>query len=348
MKALGVVEGFFGPEWPWDARHRFCETIRRAGGSFYIYAPKRDPYLRKNWTDDHPENVWKELKALRARCASLQLRFGVGLSPFEIHDHWTEATRAQLREKILKLEDLGSEELGLFFDDMKGAPDLAPKQAEIVDFVRSVTRQDLLFCPTYYSWDPVLDRVFGQRPDRYLEDIGRDIDPSVRILWTGDKVISETISAKNLDDVAKILKRAPFVWDNVFANDGPRQCKFLRLKPLTGRPNEAFATSAGWALNLMNQPSLSELLFEASARVLIGGEDSLEAYRATITSAAGSSLANLVIEQRTLFNDIGLDKMEPHTQTDLRAKLKPTDRFEAEILAWLDGKYLVGPECLTD
>lgn len=348
VKPLGVVEGFFGPEWSWAARHQFCETLRAAGGDFFIYAPKRDPYLRKNWMQDHPPEMWGELKNLRAKCGEQGVQFGVGLSPFEIHAHWNEATRRRLRDKVLRLHDLGTEYLGLFFDDMKGAPDLADKQIEIVDFVRRLTNQVLLFCPTYYSWDPILDRVFGQRPEDYLERIGQGIDSSVQILWTGNKVISDSISSDDLDTVAGLLRREPFVWDNFFANDGPRQCKFLRLKPLTGRTRQTLEHSSGWALNLMNQPSLSEILFRASAAVLLGGLSADPAFRESLGELGGASLSDLGGSDGMLFNQVGLDKMEPETRGKLLKKLRSDNRFEAEILAWLDGQYVVGPECLTD
>ncbi|MFY4729277.1 beta-N-acetylglucosaminidase domain-containing protein, partial [Nitrospira sp. BLG_2] len=125
MVGIGIVEGFFGPEWSWTSRHQFCESLRSYGGSFYIYAPKRDSYLRKQWEQDHPADIWSELKSLSLKCYLANVAFGIGLSPFEIHSQWNERTRGLLREKVKKFEELNITYLGLFFDDMKGAPDLA-------------------------------------------------------------------------------------------------------------------------------------------------------------------------------------------------------------------------------
>lgn len=72
-------------------------------------------------------------------------------------------------------------------DDMKGGPNLAETQIEIVEYVQCVTDKTILFCPTYYSDDPILDKVFGRRPSNYLEKIGT-LPQKVQIFWTGNFV----------------------------------------------------------------------------------------------------------------------------------------------------------------
>ncbi len=195
------------------------------------------------------------------------MAFGVGLSPFEIYSRWNEKTKELLREKVQKLEELDITYLGLFFDDMKGSPDLADRQLEIVNYVRGTTDKTLLFCPTYYSDDPLLDKIFGQRSPHYLRQMGT-LPADIQIFWTGSKVISKSISAEELKAVAGVLQRKPMIWDNYFANDGPKQCRFLKLKPLEGRSQDTLKSSSGWAFNLMNQPSLSEAVFASSVDVL--------------------------------------------------------------------------------
>jgi len=128
--------------------------------------------LRKHWEQDHPLEVWKELKSLSSKCHRANVAFGVGLSPFEIHFQWNAKTKRLLKDKVTKLEELGITYLGLFFDDMKGLADLADTQLEIVNHVRGFTDKTLLFCPTYYSDDLLLDKVFGQRSPDYLQTIG--------------------------------------------------------------------------------------------------------------------------------------------------------------------------------
>ena len=59
---LGLIEGFFGKGWSWEARARYAQWLPRHGYGFYIYAPKEDGYLRKHWALPWPE---AELEALR-------------------------------------------------------------------------------------------------------------------------------------------------------------------------------------------------------------------------------------------------------------------------------------------
>ena len=345
---LGIIEGFFGPHWSWENREFICHFLSQNNSQFYIYAPKQDPYLRKNWTDDHPQDMWKKLQNLSQICQSNKLSFGIGLSPFEIHNHWDVETKNTLREKILKLEDLNSKYLGLFFDDMKGSPDLADKQIEIVEFVRNITRQTILFCPTYYSDDPILDKVFGERAPDYLQKIGQGISKEVMILWTGKKVISPVIQGEDLYPVAEILKRKPVIWDNFFANDGPKQCKFLKLKPLTGRTQQSLDAAAGWAFNLMNQAHLSALVYLASIQVLQSNVDPNEALNSALTHFSNEEFKSLVLANKQDFLETGLDQIAGNLKSSLSQYQRNRYPMASEIFDWLDGKYNVGSECLTD
>lgn len=349
---LGLVEGFFGPAWSWVARQHMVRVLGLNRGDFYFYAPKRDRFLRKSWSENHPTAEWNELKLLRDICRESRVQFGLGLSPFEIHENWSTNTKELLKNKIYKLEELDFDILGLFFDDMKGSPDLAEKQIEIVAFVQNQTKKKILFCPTYYSFDPILDKVFGERPAQYLDLIGSHISADVDVLWTGQKVISPTITENDLQEVAKILKRKPFVWDNFFANDGPKQCKFLNLKSLTGRNHNAFLSSAGWAFNLMNQPFLSLALFLASTQLLINEVNGDEAFDTALLSQYGDEFGKMITHHRDVFTQVGLDRIDKNLKEQLITEFSQlSDKKNAaayEIVKWLQGDYIVGAECLTD
>lgn len=346
MFGIGVVEGFFGPEWSWASRHRFCESLPSYGGSFYLYAPKRDACLRRSWAQQHTQEAWIQLKRLSRKCHENSIAFGVGLSPFELHANWSQRTKHLLREKLTVLHELDIQYLGLFFDDMKGTQDLADRQIDIVEYVRRITDTTILFCPTYYTHDPILDKVFGPRPPDYLEKIGH-LPTNIQILWTGNRVISRSITDRELDDVAKVLQRKPVVWDNYFANDGPKQCKFLKLRPLEGRTPEAFQRSAGWAFNLMNQPCCSELVFAAAVECLNGGERSLDSFYRVIARIAGPRLEFLLKQDGASLMEAGLDAIQPEKKRTMLTMLGES-RFSQELSDWFDGKYVVGEECLTD
>ncbi len=46
-------------------------------------------------------------------------------------------------------------------------------------------------------------------------------------MWTGDKVISKTISRASLEDINEVLKRPCIIWDNEHANDYDQKRVYL-------------------------------------------------------------------------------------------------------------------------
>src|SRR5690606_10093833 len=156
-----------------------------------------------------------------------------------------------LDRKLAFLEDVGVQDLAILFDDMRGdVPDLAERQAEIVAHVGGRTRADrLIVCPTYYSDDPILDRVFGARPGGYLERLGSLLDPDVRIFWTGVEVCSREFSSAHLARVTEQLGRRPFLWDNYPVNDGQRMSQYLHVRAFTGRAARIGAHVAAHGIN---------------------------------------------------------------------------------------------------
>src|SRR5690554_714989 len=168
---LGIIEGFYGPLWSWAERRQLVSTLATHGYGFYLYAPKADPYLRRRWQEPHPAEQIGALTEFASFCRREGVRFGVGLSPFEVFNNFDEAAREALAKKLKMLDRLGMQELAILFDDMHpDTPELARTQAGIIKWVQEHTGADKVsVCPTYYSDDPVLDRVFGERPADYLE-----------------------------------------------------------------------------------------------------------------------------------------------------------------------------------
>ena len=88
--------------------------------------------------ENHSVEIWDKLKNLSSRCHNNHVAFGIGLSPFEVHATWNQQTKSLLRDKICTLHELNFSYLGLFFDDMKGAPNLAETPIEIVEYAIEV------------------------------------------------------------------------------------------------------------------------------------------------------------------------------------------------------------------
>ena len=346
---LGTIEGFFGRPYSWSERTDLMRFLKPHGYDFYLYAPKADPHLRRRWRTPHPANEMASLMAFASECRAADVRFGVGLSPFELHFDFTIEARAALADKIAALDDAGCEWLAILFDDMKGdLCDLARRQAEIVDFVAARTSaRRLLACPSYYTDDPVLDRVFGQRPTGYLRDLGAALDPSIEIMWTGEEVCSREISPGHLVRVTDELGRKPFLWDNYPVNDGPRMSQHLHLRAFTGRPGANAAHLSGHAVNPASQPTLSAIpmltLVESYAQ---GAHYAYgEAFQRAARQVCGHALAaQLTVDLLTL-EDGRLDEISETRRAKLRERYAVFDHSAArEVLAWLDGGYAISGE----
>jgi len=347
MGKIGVVEGFFGPEWPHAARLGYAEFIARTGGGFYIYAPKRDQRLRKAWREDWGQEYGEWLTSVATHFRGHGVTFGVGLSPFGLGATLSDADRTHLREKLAVLKQAGVELLGLFFDDMPSDANLAPAQMACLAEVRQHFSGKIVFCPSYYSYDPILEKVFGTMPAGYWEHIARETPADVDMCWTGPKVISSEIGADHLREVTALLKRAPFLWENLYANDGPRNCKFLKLRPFEGRAAEVLDLCAGIGFNMMNQPELSKIVYLSSVFVLEDGIAPAAAFERAVAESCSPALASFLRHHGQSFLEQGLDKLDD--KEGLITQLDGVDDPAAdEIRTWLRGGYVVGPECLTD
>jgi hyaluronoglucosaminidase len=345
---LGVIEGFFGRPWEWEEREETVAFLAPHGYGFYLYAPKADPFLRRRWQEDHPEEMAGSLARLAERCREAGVRFGVGVSPYEIYLGFDAAAREALARKLAFFDDLGIEDLAILFDDMRGdVPDLADRQAEIVHWAAGRTRADrLLVCPSYYSDDPVLDRVFGERPERYLERLGALLDPAIEVFWTGEEVVSREWSVGHLRWVAEQLRRKPFLWDNYPVNDGERRSQYLHLRGFTGRPAAMGEHVAAHGINPALQATLTCIPALTLAESYRLGEAYRygEAFRRAAVEVLGEELGARVREDLLTLQDFGLDRLG-EKEAVLRQRYAGVDHPGArEIIRWLDGEYRITDE----
>ena len=341
---LGVIEGYYGAPWSWEMRREQIRFLAPHGYRFFIYAPKADPFLRRRWREPHPREEADEMHRTARRCAELGVRFGVGLSPYEIYRDFNAEAREALKRKLEFLDAVGVEQLGVLFDDMRGdLPDLARTQVGIIHWIAERTRaRRIVACPSYYSDDATLDRVFGQRPDRYLEDFGRALDPSIDVFWTGEEVCSREYSVGHLERVGDQLRRRPLLWDNYPVNDGPRMSPFLYVRAFTGRPASIGAHIAGHGINPALQPVLTRIpalslteSYRLGERYQYG-----QAFRDAAEEILGQDLARMVERHIGFFQDMGLDRLEPDIAQRMRERYAAFDHPAArEVLAWLDGAY---------
>lgn len=346
LPELGLIEGYYGTPWSWAERRQNVQRLAPHGYRFYLYAPKADPFLRRRWQEDFPAGLAQELANLAAVCREAGVRFGIGLSPYELYKDFSSSEQAALARRLATFNRLGVQDLALLFDDMRGdVPGIAERQAEIVHWAAARSSADrVLVCPSYYSDDPVLDRVFGRRDPDYLERLGSALAPQIQVFWTGEEVCSRAFSPGHLRRVARQLGRKPFLWDNYPVNDGQRMSQYLHLRGFTGRPAAIADEIAAHGINPSLQPTLACIPALSLAESYAQGE--AYEYRAAGRRAAhallGPELGELLHEDVLNLQDIGLDRLGDKAE-QLRSRYAPFARHAgaAEILGWLDGAYRI-------
>jgi hypothetical protein len=196
-----------------------------------------------------------------------------------------------------------------------------------------------------------LDRLFGRRPEGYLERLGSGLKAGIEIFWTGEEVISREHSVGHLRRMSDVLGRRPFLWDNYPANDGPRLSRYLHLRAFTGRHPEIAAHIAGHGVNPAQQPVLScipAITLHESYR--LGDEYRYgEALRAAALAVLGEELASLLPEDILTLQDVGLERIEPEELAALRERYGRFEHVGArEIMRFLDGEYLTSEAVIQE
>lgn len=349
----GVIEGFFGRPWSWEARGDYAAFLKDNRYQYYIYAPKADPVLRQDWRGRWSAEHFQALRASRDLYGDAGVAWGIGLNLYELHCDYDDRAVRDLEDKIRYLNALQPDILAVLFDDMRGdISEIARIQTDVTHRALNLTgARSVIMCPTYYTDSPVLDRLFGPRPAHYLETLGQSLDPAVNIFWTGPEICSDAYPVEHLRSVCERLGRKPTIWDNYPVNDSAHMCRFLHLRAFENRPYQMSQWTAGHAVNPMNQAYLSQIPLKTLALSYQEREGycARDALSRAAEDLCGGELAACLLEDLALFQDQGLDGIGPELKARLLAKY---DRFGApcsrEIVAWLRGEYPFSPDCLTE
>jgi len=341
---LGIIEGFYGPRWPDAQRLALVRCLAAAGYTFYHYAPKADPILRARWRGPWAASEVERLAALADGCHRQGMAFGVGITPVNAELPLTPEDQNALATRLQAIDAVGADEIVLALDDvLPGQQHLAARQADLAHWVAARTgARRVCLCPTYYSDDPLLDRLFGARPAEYLAELGERLDTGIDVYWAGPAICPAAITPEHLEAVATQLRRWPLLWDNYPVNDGPDMAPYLHLRPAKGRPPELGTRVAGHAINPALQPTLTAIpaltLAESYQR---GSEyESGAAFRRAAQRVLGEELADCVAADLSVLQDSGRQRMGRITARTLRTRYAAYDHPAArEIVAWLDGAY---------
>ena len=340
---LGVIEGFYGRHWPWSVRRELAEFLKANDFWGYVYAPKSDTYLRSNWQQAWPREDFEQLLALAEVYSNSGTHFGVGLSPMGLVEDFSPQSKKQLKAKLETINQLNPDLLCILFDDMPGAnPDLAKLQLDIVAEVLLLSDAGShIICPSYYSYDPVLEQIFGTMPVNYWQQLGEGLPQEVGVFWTGDKVISSCIDSVSLVEISALFGRKPVIWDNVFANDGKNTADYLPLLTRLDRAPALKDAASGVCINPMNQSEIAKLALRVYQRVLDGVDSDF-------SDVCDPCLSNLLKRDADAFTLKGLGQLTASQSQQYLKEYATIAHPQAEdVCSWLRGEYKFDPACLT-
>jgi hyaluronoglucosaminidase len=270
FKRRGIVEGFFGPLWSMAHRKAMFEFGAARGMNTYLYAPKDDPYHRERWTEPYPRHQWQALLQLIRQAQARRIDFVYGFHPGKGLCFSDKTPVRTLLAKARRFYDAGVRTFAVLFDDI---PSNLGSNRDRKHFRQSLARAEgswlqeiqaaqpwrdveWWICPSYYTADPLLARLFGPFEPDFLEILREYLPPNVACFWTGPSVVSKKISLSQAQKTAKRLNHQLLLWDNYPVNDLSMQDE-LHLSPLQGRDPELPRAVYAYLSNPLLQEKLS-------------------------------------------------------------------------------------------
>lgn len=256
IEARGVVEGFYGTPWTFEDRVSQLKFYGDNKLNTYIYGPKDDPYHRSpNWREPYPAKEAKAIKELVDIANANHVDFVWAIHP-GLDIKWTNEDRDFMMDKLEAMYQLGVRAFAVFFDDISGEGVNADKQAELLNHVDNnfiKIKKDVLpltLCPTEYnkSWSNI--------ERGYLPTLGSKLNPSIHVMWTGDRVISD-IDTQGLEWVNQHIERKAYIWWNFPVSDYVRD--HLLMGPAYGIDTEAGDLMSGFMTNPMEFAEASKV-----------------------------------------------------------------------------------------
>jgi hyaluronoglucosaminidase len=242
------------------------------GMNTYLYAPKDDPYHRRRWRLPYPRSQWRKLIQLIGFAQKIGVDFVYGFHPGEGLCFSARQPIQILLNKAERFYDAGVRTFAVLFDDIPSrlahardrrffAHSLARAEATWLAEIqerqpRSWKNVEWWICPSYYSEDPLLERLFGRFEPHFLDHLGEHLPANVACFWTGPAVVSGRITLNHVQRIAKQLRHPLLLWDNYPVNDLSMKDE-LHIGPVQDRDPRLPELVYGYLNNPLIQAELS-------------------------------------------------------------------------------------------
>ena len=262
-KIAGIIEGFYGDPYTHDERIHLIDAIASWGWNSYVWAAKLEPRHRDLWLEPFTSEELQQFSELSSR--NTNVAFVIGLTP------GTGATNEQVVEKLRPAITAGASAVMLCFDDLP-VLDAAVDHQRIAHAIIHELNVPVWITPTHYA---------GTTTSPYLDVLCNGLDTRVELLWTGDQVVCDSITAQEARArIEATGGRAPLVWDNAPVNDAFMHAH-LHLGPFVGRDNELRELCSGFLWNPMVECNASLVMLE-SAAAWWNGEDAIASWNVAV------------------------------------------------------------------
>ncbi|XP_076265863.1 O-GlcNAcase isoform X3 [Rhynchophorus ferrugineus] len=250
----GVVEGFYGRPWTTEQRKDLFQKMKKWGMDSYVYAPKDDYKHRAYWRELYTVEEAEHLTGLIQAARDQNIIFYYALSPGLDITYSSQKEITALKRKLEQVSQFGCTAFALLFDDIE--PEMSEADKEIFqsfaqaqvsitnEIFQHLGQPKFLLCPTQYCSTRAVPNVTNSE---YLNTLGSKLAQEIDIMWTGNKVISRTLTKENIQEITDVLRRPPVIWDNLHANDYDQKRVFLG--PYSGRSPDLIPKLRGVVTN---------------------------------------------------------------------------------------------------
>ena len=348
---LGVIEGFYGKPYAQNDCLDLCKFLSDNKFDFYIYAPKNASFLRNKWQERLKKEDLDEQVILSSTLNDLNLHYGFGISPLNICKDYKNLLPKLIEKCVSLAKKTHPTFIALLFDDIKIEENEGMIQNIIIkDLYEKLLPfvKNIIVCPTFYSQDPILEKVFGKMPKNYFLNLKDGLNKDISFFYTGPKVLSKDITKDDLKEFQQHLGSNISIWDNYPVNDGQKICDKIYTKPFNGRSslnNECFLH----AINPMLECSLSKISICTLKDIYLGKSDKeIQEHQNSVLNKLFLGKAELVKPFFEILQNEGKSALTENKKAELLKILKAIDsKASLEMQLYLQDFYKFDKACLT-